>query len=150
MDSPSILHAKDFARRKYKGTYAAVYAIVPGAPLWHEAVATNDALSYLNERGTYEEQRDAYELLYPAYGTYLGGAVGDWVGPPSVAYFSGVVGGHVLGRIKSHRLPRPEPTLQSELVAEDSLHRVDENGDSSDPLLDNSSWPNSLPADYDR
>lgn len=102
-------HAKDFARRKYKGPYAAAYAILPGVPLWHEAVATNDALSYLNDRGTYEEQRDAYELLYPAYGTYLGGAVGDWVGPPGVAYFSGVIGAHVLGRIKSHRLPRPEP-----------------------------------------
>jgi hypothetical protein len=111
-------HAKDFARRKWKGTYAAVYAIVPGAPLWHEAVATNDALSYLRERGTREEQQAAYELLYPAYGTYAGGAAGDLLVAPSGAlYFAGVVGGHVAGRIKSQNLPPTEARRVSEEVS---------------------------------
>ena len=32
-------HAKDWARRKYKGTYAAIYGL-PVVPLWHEAVAS--------------------------------------------------------------------------------------------------------------
>jgi hypothetical protein len=101
-------HAKDWARRKWKGTYAAVYAIIPGAPLWHEAVATNDALSYLRERGTYEEQQAAYRLLYPAYGTYVGGTAGDLLAAPAGAlYVAGVVGGHVAGRIKAAQI-RPE------------------------------------------
>ncbi|MEO8495709.1 MAG: hypothetical protein ABI614_11605, partial [Planctomycetota bacterium] len=64
-------HAKDFARRYYKGTYAAGY-LLPVTPLWYEAVATNDALSYLRAEGTLEDEQAADRVLYPAYGTYLG------------------------------------------------------------------------------
>src|SRR4051794_8369201 len=44
-------HAKDWARRRYKGSYAAIY-VLPGFPLWHEAVATRDALAYLKDKGS--------------------------------------------------------------------------------------------------
>ena len=117
-------HAKDFARRKYKGTYAAVYAFVPFTPLYYEAVATNDALSYLHERGSYEDQREAYELLYPAYGTYAGSAASDLLpGPAIVPYLGGVLGGHVLGRIQSSNLPHPptSPQLPQDHLMEDPL-----------------------------
>jgi hypothetical protein len=58
-DAPAIAlheagHAKDWARRKYKGTYAAVYGL-PGAPLWHEAIASRDALAYVTDFGSPEE-----------------------------------------------------------------------------------------------
>jgi hypothetical protein len=101
-DVPSVAiheagHSKDFAWRKWKGTYAALY-LLPGVPLYHEAKATNDALGYAITEGDPRLQREAYEILYPAYGTYLGSAVG---GGRSLAYIAGVVGGHVAGRIKA-------------------------------------------------
>jgi len=100
-------HAKDFARREFPGTYAAIYAL-PVVPLWHEAVATRDALDYLHDFGTLEERQEAYTLLYPAYGTYVGGAIGDWLpGYGFAAYAAAVVGGHAVGRIEAARL---EPT----------------------------------------
>ena len=36
-------HAKDTADKKWRGTYAAIYAL-PFVPLWHEAEATGDAI----------------------------------------------------------------------------------------------------------
>jgi hypothetical protein len=98
-------HAKDFSRRRFPGTYAAVYAIVPVAPLYHEAVATRDALGYLRSRGTAEEQREAYSILYPAYGTYVGGAIGEFVpGYGWAAQAAAVVGGHAVGRFRASRI----------------------------------------------
>lgn len=91
-------HSKDFAQREWKGTYAAAY-LIPGIPLYHEAKATNDALGYLLTESDEQTQRDAYEILYPAYGTYVGGAFGGVFGGYGT-YFLSVLGGHALGRIK--------------------------------------------------
>ncbi len=95
-------HSKDFAQREWKGTYAAVY-LIPGVPLYHEAKATNDALGYLLTESDEQTQKDAYEILYPAYSTYVGGALGS-VFSGSGTYVAGVLGGHALGRIKSSQL----------------------------------------------
>lgn len=95
-------HSKDFAQREWKGTYAAVY-LLPGAPLYHEAKATNDALGYLLTESDEQTQKDAYEILYPAYGTYVGGAFGAVVSGSGM-YVASVLGGHVLGRVKSSQL----------------------------------------------
>ncbi len=57
-------HAKDFAQRTYKGTYAAAYVLLPGVPLYHEAKATSDALAYIREHETFEQEREAYRTLY--------------------------------------------------------------------------------------
>ncbi len=97
-------HAKDFAPRYYKGTYAAGY-LLPITPLWYEAAATNDALSYLRAEGTLEEEQAADRVLYPAYGTYLGNSLSTVVptlGTP--LYVAGVLGGHVAGRIEARRI----------------------------------------------
>ena len=106
-------HAKDFSRRRFPGTYAAVY-LLPGAPLWHEGVATNDALSYLHEYGTAEEQREGYRLLYPAYGTYLGGATNDLLPTRApgglIIYGTAVLSGHALGRIRAAQIPDSPPS----------------------------------------
>ena len=91
-------HAKDFAGRTWKGTYAVVYAL-PGVPLWHEAVATNDALGYLYETGDTDGVREAYQILYPAYGTYVGNTAGELLPWNSwLLYAAGVVPGHIIGR----------------------------------------------------
>ena len=97
-------HAKDFAQRRYKGTYAAAY-LLPVVPLWHEAIATNDALSYLRAEGDLSDEQDAYRVLYPAYGTYAGNAISSVVpaaGTP--LYLAGAVSGHILGRIRASRI----------------------------------------------
>ena len=108
-------HAKDFARREWKGTYAVAYSL-PGAPLWYEAVATKDALGYLHEHGTLREEQDAYRILYPAYGTYVGGAIGEWTPYNGLlVYAAAVVPGHILGRIKARSLRNsrpPEPRME--------------------------------------
>lgn len=99
-------HAKDFARRYYKGTYAAGY-LLPVTPLWYEAVATNDALSYLRAEGRVEDEQAADRILFPAYGTYVGNSISTFVpalGTPF--YLAGVVGGHIAGRVQASRLAR--------------------------------------------
>lgn len=93
-------HSKDYARRKWKGTYAAVY-MLPFAPLSQEAIATNDSLSYIVAKSDLEAQQEAYEILYPAYGTYVGNAI---AGPVPHGYFMGLIGGHIAGRWKSWQL----------------------------------------------
>lgn len=113
-NSPAIAfheagHAKDFARRKWKGTYAAAY-LIPGVPLYHEAQATNDALSYVTATREPALQREAYNLLYPAYGTYVGSAVND---PTGIAYVGAVLIGHAAGRWKSRQIPDPPPESET-------------------------------------
>jgi hypothetical protein len=121
-------HAKDFARRKYKGSYAAVYCI-PGVPLYHESLATGDALAYSQIYTTVDEQKEAYNVLYPAYGTYVGSAMGT--AAPEYAnplYYGSVVAGHVWGRVRSHHLPTEVsrynvaiPTVLEELPSSDPI-----------------------------
>ena len=110
-DSPAIAlheagHAKDFARRKYKGTYAFAY-MIPFFNLYPEAVATRDALGYLRTNETLKDQKEGYNTLYPAYGTYLGSNLGDWLTFPwnYAAMAGGVIPGHIVGRIRSATLP---------------------------------------------
>jgi hypothetical protein len=123
-------HAKDWARRKYKGTYAAVY-LLPGVPLWHEAVASRDALAYVDANGTREDQQEAYRLLYPAYGTYVGSAVGDFVpGLGIIPYAGAVVAGHVVGRFQGTFLPYDPPAEASQPVPDST-----EPGQVTGPML---------------
>jgi hypothetical protein len=111
-------HAKDFARRQYKGTYAAIY-LLPFVPLYHEAIATSDALSYVHEHASTDEEQAAYELLYPAYGTYAGNGLGHaFPGPTIVPYLAGVLAGHAVGRWQGQHLPPRDETITSELPAE--------------------------------
>lgn len=88
-------HAKDFNSRKHKGAHAAVYSIIPGAPLYYEAVASSDALSYLDDQCRLEEEKHAYRALHPAYGTYVGGLFLRQSG----VGFLGAIPGHITGAI---------------------------------------------------
>lgn len=102
-------HAKDLARRKYKGGYSALYAL-PLVPLYHEAQASNDAVSYLRAKGTVKEQKEGYHVLYPAYGTYVGGSFAQYFPPyNTIIYLAGVIPGHIVGRIKGARVKEPPP-----------------------------------------
>lgn len=102
-------HAKDFSGRKWKGTYAFAYQI-PFVNLYHEARASNDALGYLREHENYVLQREGYRILHPAYGTYIGGNISQWVSADIgyLAYGVAVIGGHITGRVRGATLPRAE------------------------------------------
>lgn len=89
-------HSKDFARRKWKGTYAAAYTL-PIVPLYHESVASADVMAYLEAIGTPEQQAAACRVLYPAYGTYVGSAAGNFA-PAAPMYLFSVLAGHAIGR----------------------------------------------------
>ncbi len=106
-DLPTILiheggHAKDFAQRKDRSLYAVVYSIPVLGALYHEARATDDAMNYFAEKKDIEQIEESYEILVPAYSTYLGGALGDIVLNPvtSVA----VIPGHFYGRYKKESI----------------------------------------------
>ena len=94
-------HAKDSANKTYPGTYAAIYTI-PLVPLWHESQATGDVIGYLKANNELAGEREAYHILYPAYGTYVGGSFAQFLGYPwNYAVQAGaVIPGHIIGRVK--------------------------------------------------
>jgi len=106
-------HSKDFADRRWKGTYAFLY-LLPLVSLYHEAQATNDALGYLRDAESPALQREGYRILYPAYGTYLGGGFGDFVPVFGTGvYVAAIVGGHVLGRFQAGEISEaPAPAAE--------------------------------------
>ncbi len=105
-------HAKDFASSTYKGTYA-FFTALPLVPLYSEAVATSDAMSYLRSEQDLQGEKGANNILYPAYGTHVGGNAAvffpKWRLLISVA---AVIPGHIVGRIRSATLD-PEDQLPS-------------------------------------
>jgi len=99
-------HAKDWSRRRWKGTYAVAY-LFPVVPLYHESVASRDVVAFLEAHGTREEQAAAQRILLPAYATYVGNAGGYALPAYSLPlYYGSVVAGHAWGRYQSHQLLR--------------------------------------------
>lgn len=96
-------HAKDFAPRRFKGTYAVLY-VLPFFALYPEARATRDALGYIRAENCLADGRQAYQILYPAYATYAGGSMSTYVFPYWWVYFAAVIPGHALGRWKASTL----------------------------------------------
>lgn len=131
-------HAKDFAsieNRHWRGLYAGARAVPLAGilmALYQEAVATGDALSWELATGDDRDSRSAYRTLYPAYGTYLGGA-----GSAAAVFFSDgwvvyavqygiVVVGHVAGQTRALFVRSREQGLEPELVPDPLLPRADE------------------------
>ena len=106
-------HAKDFAGRRWKGTYAVAY-IIPFVNLHHEAVASNDALGYLRAEESPDLQREGYRIMHPAYGTYVGGNLGTLVPQRQLGLYLGAVAvGHVTGRAAARGIPDRPPEGES-------------------------------------
>lgn len=103
-------HAKDFSRRDYPGTYAALYGL-PIVPLYHESIATRDTIAYAQQTENQKLEQEAYRILYPAYGTYVGGALGTVLPMASLgAYYGSVVVGHATGRWQAAQVGRGDST----------------------------------------
>lgn len=111
-------HAKDSARRNYPGTYA-LLAALPVTRLWPEAIATGDAIAYAEQQKDTDLERESYRILFPAYGTYVGGAVGRFV-PPVVLpiYVAPVVAGHAVGRVEAWMVPDTDLDMS---IADDDI-----------------------------
>jgi hypothetical protein len=130
-------HSKDFGRREWKGTHAALYQI-PFVNLYYEANASSDALSYLECRDP-ERQKEGYKLLYPAWSTYAGGNVSDFL-LESPWWALSVIPGHIVGRIQAANVepcaapstfeqspePSPAPEQPIEQAPEQTIERAPE------------------------
>lgn len=121
-DHPAIAlheggHAKDFAPRKYKGTYAFFY-MLPFFALYPEARATSDVLSYLHEQPSVTDEAAAYRILYPAYATYVGGEMTQHVQPVSSVYWGALIAGHLLGQWKGYQALGRRPARHHISVAD--------------------------------
>lgn len=99
-------YAKDVRSRELPGTYAAVQDL-PLVGLWHETIATRDALDYTYHLGKPEDWKEAECLLYPRFGSRVGGAVGSATGAGGLPTWLGAGGGHVVGHLQGRR-PPPE------------------------------------------
>lgn len=119
-DHPAIAlheagHAKDFSERRYKGIYAAT-RLLPLVPLYQEAKATGDAVGYLRDRQSAQEEKNAYKILYPAYCTYVGGEFLNLVPVGGDLYYliqyGAVIPGHIAGRLKAAMVDEPLPPAQ--------------------------------------
>lgn len=100
-DIPSVAlhelgHAKDFSDRRYRGSYG-LFRIIPGADLYQEYKATQHAFDFIREKQNIPREIEAYKILYPAYGTYMGGYLG-------FGYLIPVIGGHIWGRHEAGEL----------------------------------------------
>jgi len=69
-------HAKDYASRRWKGTYSLV-RLLPGIDIFQEATASDIAFFYFEDNEHYEELLRSYEVLYPAYSTYASSYIGS-------------------------------------------------------------------------
>lgn len=97
-----LSHAKDFSRRQYQGTYALAYTVMP---TWHETIASRDSFAYLYDRKDRDGIVEANRVLYPAYGTYVGAALGAFVpDQASPVYYASVIAGHLNGRMLSREV----------------------------------------------
>ncbi|MBM4143531.1 MAG: zinc metallopeptidase [Lentisphaerae bacterium] len=119
-------HAKDFAGRKWRGTYMFAYNTIPFFKLYPEAKATGTAVGYLRAEGDVAGEKAAYKILYPAYSTYLAGETLPFIPTGPVLSFvyapASIVTAHVVGRMRAGMVvdaPRakaegaPEPALSS-------------------------------------
>ena len=97
-------------------------------PLYSEAVATSDTVSYLRSEQDLQGEKGAYNILYPAYGTHAGGNVAIFF--PRIRLLISVVAvipGHIAGRIRSATLD-PEDQLPSGEEATPNPATINVNG----------------------
>lgn len=104
----SAAYSKDVHHRDYPGTYAAVNDL-PVLSLWHETIATQDALQYVAETGTADEQAESKRVLYPYYGLRVGGAVSTVVNFGPLFELPGAAAGHIAGRVRTSENPPVPP-----------------------------------------
>ncbi len=96
-------YARDVQSREYPGTYATVngFSVVS---LWHDTIAVDETLDYLEQRGNTEQLEEGLVFLHPYYGSQLGGAADSLIGIGPLLSIGGAVAGHVTGRNEVRKL----------------------------------------------
>jgi hypothetical protein len=86
-------HAKDFARRSrgFRGFYS-LLRLFPLVTLYQEAIASGDAIGYLRYKQNLVDEKNAYTELYPAFGSYMGGSVLNFVRPDVWVQYATIYG----------------------------------------------------------
>jgi len=113
---PSVLlheagHARDFAEIEHKGSWAFL-SIIPGFNLHDEYEASSEALSYAVHNNNKDLEKKSYKILYPAFGTYVGGDSSVFL--PSVRPFSILfaIPGHIIGRIRTGNVKEDDNSVR--------------------------------------
>lgn len=96
-------YARDVAGRDYPGTYATFQEFSP-LSIWHQSLATNEALSYYAATGSTAEQQAAWEILAPQYGVDFGNTIVVNVAGAPVSLIGGAIAGHGYGRYRAAQL----------------------------------------------
>ena len=93
-------HALDFSKRKYPGLYQLI-RFIPFVALYHEYKASQYAIQFLKRKKHHEEEISAYRVLYPAYSTYVFGAIFEILPTPLMIfyYLPFIIAGHITGFI---------------------------------------------------
>lgn len=123
-DVPSIsmmegAYASDLKSREKPGVYAFSQEIA-GLNMWHQTIAMKAALTHIEETGTADEIREAYNVLYPRYGLQGGQALDALVPIPvvgNVFQIGGLVAGHCAGRRASGQVEDDQPSGESSVTA---------------------------------
>lgn len=105
-------YARDIASRTYPGTYATFQAIRP-LSIWHQSLATNDALSYYAATGSPEKQQAAWEVLAPQYGADVGSMIGASIAGVPISVIGGALAGHGYGQYRSAELQEEAPVVNT-------------------------------------
>ncbi len=115
-------HAKASNKQKYKGLHAFTY-IIPPAALYFEANASNDAISYMKDKGMIADQKEAYKTLHPAYGTYATG----WNSKYWWSSIPGAMVGHITGNIAAAftKVPKDSASVEEGRDSTDSSDFID-------------------------
>lgn len=109
-------HVLDFRRRTFPGLYA-LTRYIPGVALYQEYLASKYAIDFMRARGMHEEELRALRILYPAYSTYVFGALVELFPSAGIRslLFPVIAIGHLLGI--SHAMKR-EVALEREVVGQ--------------------------------
>ena len=103
-------HAKDFAERKYKGTYA-VARVVPGVGLWQDCKAANDSISYICANGTAQNKKEGYRSIAPTFAFNATEPFAALTCVPLV--LPAVAAGHVVGQVKAASIDRQDAPVNT-------------------------------------
>ena len=127
----SAAYAKDLRTRSHPGTYAFVNEL-PVLSMWHQTIATQDALDYVAATGDRQAREESLVILHPHYGFMAGGAVEEMLFATPLIPLGGAVLGHFTGRISALALP-PEEQVPSPGVepAEGLIQTSKKNQDNS-------------------
>jgi hypothetical protein len=100
-------HAKDYARRQYKGLYAMASIIPYVTGFFHGRRASRDVTGYLELNGTSEEIKEGYRSVLPKCALESAEPMAA-VTSTATTFVPALLAGHVFGQVKAATVPERE------------------------------------------